>query len=233
MAELSPEYIEWARSLSHTKRGRLLLDYLIEHGSITTEGIREALGEKHPPSAVRDLRDRGVAVTMTIVDSIGLYQLDPSAPLRVGMVGRQAFSKGFKNLLISTYGPRCLICGTEYDPRYLQPDHRVPQRVGGDEADKDRDVANYMPVCRGCNRAKSFECERCPNWDVQDPEICRRCYWAWPDDYDHVATRPERREAVVWVGAEEVAEHDQLRAKFGVDQVATGIKAMIRRLLRE
>jgi hypothetical protein len=121
------------------------------------------------------------------------------------MIGRTGFSKDFRVRLIERYGPRCAICGTEYDPRYLQPDHRVPQRIGGDEADDQRDVDDYMPVCGPDNRAKSFECERCPNWEARLVETCEGCYWAHPEEYVHIATRAERREVVVWTGAETTA----------------------------
>ena len=140
------------------------------------------------------------------------YALRPNAPIRVGMIGRTGFSKDFRARLIHRYGPRCGICSTEYDPRYLQPDHRVPQRIGGDERDDERDVDDYMALCGPDNRAKSFECERCPNWETRQVDICEGCYWAHPEDYVHVATRTERRAVVVWTGSETTAWERLLHA---------------------
>lgn len=228
MTTPSSEYIKTARALNHTKRGRALLEYLIQHGEISTEGIREHLGEKHPPSAVRDLKDRGVIIKVVRRDGIGVYALDPDGQLREGLVGRQAFSKAFKDLLLRHYGPRCLLCGAEYEPRFLQPDHRVPQRVGGDEADAGRIVERYMPVCRSCNRSKSFECEHCTNWDAQDPAMCRQCFWASPEGYTHVAGRQERRVEVVWSGDDEIRQYDALRTASGRDGIASTIKRWLR-----
>lgn len=214
-AELDPEWVEAARSLKHTARGRKVLEYLLEHGTINLHQIETELGEAHAPSAIRDVKDRGVPIVPTRKVLAGgkqrqEYALDPGAPLRVGMIGRTGFSKDFKERLIAQYGPRCAICGTEYEPRYLQPDHRIPQRIGGDEVDADRDVADYMPLCGPCNRAKSFECERCPNWTDGDVETCRTCYWASPENYAHVAMRDERREVVVWTD-DEVSMWERLR----------------------
>ncbi len=199
--------MEAARAVRHTSRGKKLLEYLLEHGSASTHDIETQLGEAHAPSAVRDLNDRGVRVVLDGYVQVGgkrrgVYKLDPDAPVRAGMIGRRGFSKAFKQRLIEHYGARCEICRVEYEPRYLQPDHRVPQRVGGDEPDTQRRVEDYMPVCRSGNRAKSFECERCPNWEARDVDVCMSCYWAFPDSYEHVATRQERRVAIVWSGAE-------------------------------
>ena len=203
------EYFRWAMSLDHTPRGQRLLDYLMKHESITTEEIRQELGEKHPPSAVRDLRDRGVKIVTERVDGIGRYRVDSTAPLVQGLVGRQGFSKKFKKALIARYGTFCQICGLEYGARYLQPDHRVPQRIGGDTPDEYRSADDYIPICRRCNRAKSFECERCPNWNEMDPAICGTCYWAYPDGYEHVGMRAERRLDLIWSG-DEVTSYDAL-----------------------
>lgn len=65
------------------------------------------------------------------------------------------------------------------------------------------EVKEYMALCGSCNRAKSWSCEHCENWLVKkDPAICATCYWASPEDYDHVAMRPMRRLDVVWEGKE-------------------------------
>lgn len=224
------------RALSHSSRGRKLLEYLLEHGEASTYDIETVLGEAHAPSAVRDLRDRGVPVVLVRREQVngkqrGVYQLDPTAPLHAGMIGRTGISKQFKDRLIEHYGARCRVCGTEYKSRYLQPDHRIPQRVGGDELDSQRRVESYMPLCGPDNRAKSYECERCPNWTLRDPDVCRRCYWAFPEDYDHVATKPERRETIVWSGDKEIGLYRELsvQAKAVGMSIANFIKSRLSR----
>ena len=202
---LDPAWVERVRRLNLSARARLLFDYLVEHGSASTYEI-EQQGQAHAPSAARDLRDRGVAVpTVGFVEAggkrRGVYQLDPDGS-RSKMSGRTPISKQFKEKLIARYGPTCQICGKEFLPRYLQPDHRIPQRLAGDEPDEDRVVESYMPLCGSDNRAKSYECERCPNWEAMDPDVCLTCYWAYPDNYEHIATKPERRVALVWSGQE-------------------------------
>lgn len=231
MTEFEPDYRARVRALPHTKRGRALFEYLVKHGEISTEEIRKHLKEKHPPSAVRDLRDRGVAVKRVMRNGVGVYSLDPEGSLREGLVGRKGFSKDFKQRLIDRYGSHCLLCGQEFESRFLQPDHRVPQRVGGDEEDAERNLDNYMPVCRSCNRSKSFECERCPNWNEQSRDVCISCFWARPDSYEHVAKRVEKRSIVVWTGAEDLAVHEALTKVNPHRSVVENIKDVLRSAL--
>ena len=40
---------------------------------------------------------------------------------------------------------------------------------------------------------------------------CRTCFWAFPEDYLHIATQQLRRTDVVWQGAD-VAVHERLKA---------------------
>lgn len=195
----------------------------------------EQRGQAHAPSAVRDLKDRGVAVTRVGYIEVGgkrrgLYQLDPDGS-RSGLSGRTQISKRFKDELLAYYGCRCRICTKEFVSRALQPDHRVPQRIGGDEPDRERRVENYMPLCGPDNRAKSYECEHCPNWLVMDPDVCLSCYWAYPEDYQHVAMRPERRMTLVFQGDEEVSLHDAVIRKTG--ETGTSPIDFIRDLLQK
>ena len=37
------------------------------------------------------------------------------------------------------------------------------------------------------------------NWvELKDPRICRRCYWAYPEEYEHIAMRELRRVDILW-----------------------------------
>lgn len=37
---------------------------------------------------------------------------------------------------------------------------------------------------------------------MKKADICRNCYWAFPDNYTHVAMREARRADILWTGAE-------------------------------
>ena len=103
----------------------------------------------------------------------------------------------------------------EYSGRILQPDHRVPFRIGGDPDEWKSQY--FMPLCGSDNRAKSWSCETCPNWTARDPATCASCYWASPDSYEHVATVPERRVSLVVRSVSEIDEFDRL-AKEAMEQ---------------
>lgn len=62
-------------------------------------------------------------------------------------------------------------------------------------------------------RAKSWSCETCPNISPKArlPDVCRKCFWAFPESYEHIATEQLRRTDVAWQG-DDVAVHDHLRA---------------------
>src|SRR5262249_222068 len=93
------------------------------------------------------------------------------------------------------------------------------------------EVTEYMPLCGSCNRAKSWSCEHCDNWlERKDPAICATCYWASPEDYDHVAMRQMRRLDVDWEG-EGVAEFDAVAnaAEEKQEAMPEFVKTVLRR----
>jgi hypothetical protein len=121
--------------------------------------------------------------------------------------------------------------GESLERRYLQIDHRVPYEVAGNASGET--LEDYMLLDASAQRAKSWSCEHCDNWrTLRQPEICRTCFWAYPEKYTHVAMRPERRLDVVWSGAE-TTEYD----RFSVDATRTEqtpqkyIKELVKRYL--
>ena len=57
-------------------------------------------------------------------------------------------------------------------------------------------------------RAKSWSCEHCANFlELHDPSVCRTCFWASPESYEHVAMQDQRRVDLVWQGVKEVREY--------------------------
>lgn len=236
---LSEDFLTLCRSVE-AKRARTVIDHILSHGIITNEELSDLYGYDHPPRAIRDVRENGIPLITHSVTSpktgrrMGAYTFDDPSKIRHGRIGgRRAFSKQFKQRLIAHYGSRDAITGTVLDERYLQIDHRVPYEVIGDgkSGDGGLDPNEYMLLDGSSNRAKSWSCEHCQNFlHKHDPDICRRCFWASPENYDHIAEIPCRRTDIVWTG-EEIKLYERLRKKA----VAAGldIAALIKRLLGE
>lgn len=201
------------------KRPRVVIDHILKHGHITTEELKSKYGYDHPPRAARDVREQGIPLVTTRVTgstgrSIGAYTFGDPAKVRFGRVGgRTAFSQKLREELIKNDGARCAIYLEEFPERDLQIDHRIPFEVAGDDSATDQDPKNYMLLCGSANRAKSWSCEHCANWlEQKDPKICRNCYWAYPDDYSHIAMRDARRMDIMWTG-QEVEVYDKLKKR--------------------
>lgn len=197
------------------KRSRAVVDHILKHGCVTTEDLRDIYGYDHPPRAARDVREQGIPLeTFKMVGkhgrTIAAYRFaDPDSVRGGRLAGRRVFSKTFKDRLVARYGARCAICYGDYEPRYLQIDHRVPYEVAGDEQGEP-DLTEFMLICSSCNRAKSWSCEHCPNWTTNhDTRVCRTCYWAEPEKHVHIALRAIRRLDVIWTG-DEVPNYDKL-----------------------
>jgi hypothetical protein len=211
--ELPPEFLDLLQKVTG-KRARIVVEHILKHEFITSEDIERLYGYKHPPRAIRDVREQGIPiVSFAYKDAqgktIAAYRFGDYAAIRAGRLGgRRTFSKAFKSLVIDAADSRCAICQTKYEPRYFQVDHRIPYEVIGD-IEGQRNPADHMPLCGSCNRAKSWSCEHCKNWlEVKDPEICKTCYWTNPSVYQHIALRPIRRLDIVWTENEvEVYEH--------------------------
>lgn len=212
--ELPKEFLDRVKAVT-AKRAKTVIDHILKHGYITTEQLNKEYGYDHPPRAARDVREQGIPLeTFRVTGShgrtIGAYRFGDPAKIKGGKLGgRKAWPKRFRDALIELYGSRCGVCFTEYEPRYLQIDHRVPYEVGGDPAGE-LDRTEFMLLCGSCNRAKSWSCEHCKNWTTDHlPEVCQSCYWAKPENYAHVALRLIRRLDVTWSG-DEVPQYDQL-----------------------
>jgi len=212
MTEINDEIRKILASLKN-KRAAIVINHILEHGQISTEELAR-IGYNHPPRAARDVREAGIPLVTIRVKScdgrsIGAYKFDDFSKIRAGrLAGRVTFPKAFHTKLCELHRNRCTICQAEYEKRYLQIDHRVPYEIGGDETNATLVAEKFMLLCGSCNRAKSWSCEHCDNWNqYNDPAICASCYWASPEDYTHVAMFPQRRMEVVWTG-EEIENYD-------------------------
>lgn len=215
------------------KRPRTVIDHIVKHGHITTEEIA-GYGYDHPPRAARDVREQGVPletfrVRSSTGRSIGAYRFgDPDKVKSHKLGGRSVLPNELRDRLCATSGEKCFVCLHRYAKRYLQIDHRVPYEVAGAEADASQTEA-FMLLCGSCQRSKSWSCEHCQNWEDQDPDTCARCYWAMPEDYDHVATQEVRRLDIVFSDGDAVA-YDELARRMEKEgrSMADCVREMIR-----
>ena len=234
-SDIDPIILELCDKVT-AKRPRTVIDHIIEHGVITTEELRSLYGYDHPPRAVRDVRECGIPLETIKVRSkttgrmIGAYRFDSPENILWGRIsGRSAFSKGFKNALIERFGARDAITGEPCPPRYLQIDHRIPYEVAGDTAHDENQAGDYMLLDASSQRAKSWSCEQCPNWqEARDEMVCRSCFWASPESYTHIAGEHIRRVDIQWRGAE-VAVFECVRER--AEREDTTVAAFIKRLL--
>ncbi len=214
---LTPELFELCTSVT-AKRARIVIDHVLKHGIVTNEELSEKYGYDHPPRAIRDVRECGIPLITHRVTSpktgrqMGAYTFDILGNIRRGRVGgRKAFSKKFKQELIAEYGERDAFSGEALNERYLQIDHRIPYEIAGDETETR--LSNFMLIDGSSQRSKSWSCEHCSNFlEIQNPAICRVCFWASPESYEHVAMEQKRRTEILWAG-EEILDYEKLKTE--------------------
>lgn len=237
--QLPPDFLRLLSSV-RGKRPRTVIDHILEYGQITTEELKEKYGYNHPPRAIRDVREHGIPIeTLRVTGSdgrrIASYRFgDPSDVRSTQLSGRTAFSSKLKDELIETHGPRCNIYLGHFPERELQIDHRVPFEISGDDAGLSNDPREYMLLCASANRAKSWSCENCENWQEREVSTCQTCYWAYPEEYTHIAMREIRRMDILWSGGD-VVEYDRILEAVGHvrERVPKYIKKIIRDHLSE
>lgn len=205
------------------KRARIVIEHILEHGFITTEQLEKQYGYNHPPRAARDVREAGVPLeTFRVKDSdgrtIAAYRFGDVNNIQQGRLeGRQIFPKQFRDDLYALSGGKCSICNGAFEQRYLQVDHRVPYEVTGDVQNK-LNLQDFMLVCGSCNRAKSWSCEHCANWqEEKSSQVCLNCYWANPENYVHIALRDVRRTDILW-DESEVELYEKLKVSAANSQ---------------
>lgn len=179
--KLPREFIDLCHSVK-AKRPKTVIDHILKHGFITTEELKDTYGYNHPPRAVRDVREHGIPiVTFRVTGSdgrkIAAYKFgDLSAQRLTKTSGRTGLSKKLKDALIEKYGCKCFIYLEKINKAELQIDHRVPFEVGDDGETEELNPDDFMLLSGSANRAKSWSCEHCENWnDIQDRKICLSC----------------------------------------------------------
>jgi hypothetical protein len=95
-----------------TRRGKILVEHILKHGSVSTEDLETIYGLTDAASAARDVKDAGVPLAKTTGKrktgrQMAIYSFgDPSLIRGDRFQGRRAFAKGFKEMLIAKYGAR-------------------------------------------------------------------------------------------------------------------------------
>ena len=176
MTEYPKEFLELLESVT-AKRPRTVIQHILKNGYITSEELKDVYGYNHPPRAVRDVREYGIPlVTYRVQGSdgrkIAAYKFGDPHEVQNALsktAGRTVLSKALKQALIEKYGARCFIYLEEMDESKLQVDHRVPYEIGGEHDEKDIDY--FMLLSPSANRAKSWTCEHCENWETKNPSF--------------------------------------------------------------
>jgi len=164
------------------KRPRTVIQHILKHGYITSQELKDTYGYNHPPRAVRDVREYGIPIETYRTDGtdgrkIAAYKFgnpDDAKKLLSKAAGRTALSKALKQALIDKYGARCFIYLEPLDDNILQVDHRIPYEIAGEQDESKIDA--FMLLSPSANRAKSWTCEHCDNWEMKDSSYCLKCF---------------------------------------------------------
>lgn len=219
MSEYSKEFLDLLESVT-AKRPRTVIQHILQHGYITSQELKDLYGYNHPPRAIRDVREYGIPLVtyrVTGIDGrkIAAYKFGNPEDAKNTLskaAGRTVLSKALKQALIEKYGAKCFIYLEEMDEAKLQVDHRIPYEIGGEHDEQDIDY--FMLLSPSANRAKSWTCEHCKNWDAKD--------------YDHVAGKPEKMISIIFSG-NEIEDYNKLIRLSGKDTA----QATIKRILHE
>lgn len=237
MKQYPDEFLQLLHSVS-AKRPKTVIDHILEHGYITSQELTKLYGYNHPPRAIRDVRELGIPViTYRIKDSdgksIAAYKFGDSTVAKNRIAkseGRTALSKALKHALVEKYGAKCFIYLEPMDEALLQVDHRIPYEIGGEHDEMDIDY--FMLLSPSANRAKSWTCENCQNWEKKDKSFCMKCFWAYPENYEHVAGKKEKNIAITFSG-DEVQDYYRLVELVGEETAQNAIKKLIHEALQK
>ena len=237
MNDYPKEFLELLNSVT-AKRPRTVIQHILKHGYITSEELKDIYGYNHPPRAIRDVREYGIPlITYRIVGkdgrNIAAYKFGNPTDVKNDLsksAGRTILSKELKQALIGKYGAKCFVYLETLDETLLQVDHRIPYEIGGESDAKSID--NFMLLSPSANRAKSWTCEHCKNWLDKDREFCSKCFWAYPENYEHIAGNHERIITLVFTG-NEVEDYDKLIKLSGKGRTPDFIKQILHERLND
>nr|AGS52425.1 SphI restriction endonuclease [uncultured bacterium contig00085] len=231
MKKYPKKFLDHINSIT-AKRPRTVIQHILKHGYITSEELKDTYGYDHPPRAVRDVREHGVPIVTYRIESsngrsIAAYKFGDPNKISNNLSkthGRTVLAKTLKQALIEKYGSKCFVYLETMDENILQIDHRVPYEIDGEQDNKNIDV--FMLLSPSANRAKSWTCEHCINWNKKDKVFCIRCFWASPENYDHIAGNYEKIVSIVFTG-DEIEDYNKLIKISGSDNAQNVIKKII------
>ena len=237
MNQYPKEFLELLESIT-AKRPKTVIQHILKHGFITSEELKNDYGYNHPPRAVRDVREYGVPiityrVTGTDGRKIAAYKFGNPNEAKNSLSkvsGRTVLSKALKQALIEKYGAKCFVYLESMDESILQVDNRIPYEIGGEHDEKDIDY--YMLLSPSANRAKSWTCEHCDNWNKKESDFCLKCFWAHPEDYNHVAGKYEKIISLIFTG-NEVEDYYKLVELSGEKSAQETIKQILHEHLKD
>lgn len=233
--KLPKSFLDKLKSVT-AKRPKTVIQEILKHGFVTTEQLK-ALGYEHAPRAARDVRELGIPLeTFQVKDSngrnIAAYRFGDPSQVEDKLskaTGRTVLSKALKKALIDKYGSKCFIYLQPMEECLLQVDHRVPYEIAGEQDEQDIDC--YMLLSPSANRAKSWTCEHCSNWQQKDKEFCMKCFWANPENHTHIAGK-EQRQIVISFTGDEIEDYNRLIALVGYDKAEQTIKDLIAKYVK-
>ena len=115
------------------------------------------------------------------------------------------------------------------DENMLQADHRIPYEICGEQDEQNLEL--YMLLSPSANRAKSWTCEHCENWERKDSIFCVKCFWACPEDYEHIAGKQQRVISIIFTG-DEVEDYKKLIEISGIEEAQNIIKGLVKDYLK-
>jgi len=218
-------------------RPRTVIQHILKHGFITSQELKDIYDYNHPPRAIRDVREHGIPLLTYRIKgndgrTIAAYKFDNPDKAKSTLsksAGRTVISKVLKQALIDKYGSKCFIYFETMDESLLQVDHRVPYEIDGEQNEQATEL--YMLLSPSANRAKSWICEHCTNWTRKDRAFCVKCFWTYPENYEHIAGKPHRIISIVFTG-DEIEDYKRLIEISGLEKAQETIKSLIRKHLR-
>ena len=218
------------------KRPRTVIQHILQYGFITSQELKDTYGYNHPPRAIRDVREHGIPLVTYRIEgtdgrSIAAYKFGnptDTKNLIAKSSGRTVFSKALKQALVEKYGSKCFVYFEPIDENLLQVDHRIPYEIAGEQDEQNLEL--YMLLSPSANRAKSWTCEHCKNWERKDTDFCVKCFWAYPENYEHVAGKQQRIISIVFTG-NEIEDFNRLINISGIEKAQQLIKQIIHKYL--
>jgi len=189
------EYLEAVLDRRLVRMAKAVRGLLFEQGYVTTNQIKAI---PYDPVAVFELTRTGVTLSTAPYrgpDGNGtIYRWSPETFVR--RIGRRKpLTKTEKRELFARTEGICPLCR---EKTCKEADHRVPYGIVENELHEVEGLDAFQGVCASCNTEKDKECRACPNFTTQkDPAVCRRCRWAYPESYDHIATEHRRKLVLV------------------------------------